>query len=154
MNIEEISTIVNTESLRESDMSPDALTLFRALKDLIPIFNENALLYSDLKRKFSRRYLNHPKLEISPSLTFEVHNNNNNLKDHLVQLAKQLKQYKAQSESSKEDSELTIQQLNNEIRDLREQVFNYENLIGILQCNKSSESEQYNFTISNAPSHT
>lgn len=145
MNIEEISQLINSDSFNTDDLSPDAVVLFKVVKELLPMFKENAELYSDMRSKFVKYYLSQPKLKIEQSFLFETSNESSHkkLKQQIIQLAKQLNQYKEQSYNTREQSKNTILQLNKEIDDLKQQVKSYENIIDNIQnSNNQLDSEQ------------
>ncbi|KAH0791316.1 hypothetical protein GPJ56_004784 [Histomonas meleagridis] len=166
MNVDDLSKL-SSDILNTSDLSPDAYALAKVIQELLPLFKENAELYSDMRKKLVNHYLNQPSLEIEKSFSFELTDkiaeetpkpDNSKLKDQLLKLAKQLSQFNQQSIETKAQTEKTIEQLDKEISDLKDQVKNYQMLIERLSrpnsemptparvSSKSSESSLFQST--------
>ena len=137
MNIDDLSSMISSDLLNSSELSPDAYALAEVIKELLPLFKENVELYSDMRKKLVSHYLKQPALKIEESFSFELSDkkieetkpNNQKLKGQLLKLAKQLYQLNQQTAETKAQTDKTVEQLNKEISDLKDQVQNYHMII-------------------------
>lgn len=122
--------IIDEEAASQSELSPDAYALSEVIKQLLPLLNGSCELYSDLRQRFVEQKLKQFHFSIHSEVIADVEPNSSQfnfgnmdkLKESLIKIAVQLKQFKVENANAKIQQDLAVKQLQNENQSLREEL--------------------------------
>lgn len=122
--------IIDEEAANQSELSPDAYALSEVIKQLLPLLNGSCELYSDLRQRFVEQKLKQFHFSIHSEVIADVEPNSSQfnfgnmdkLKESLIKIAVQLKQFKVENANAKIQQDLAVKQLQNENQSLREEL--------------------------------
>lgn len=122
--------IIDEEAASQSELSPDAYALSEVIKQLLPLLNGSCELYSDLRQRFVEQKLKQFHFSIHSEVIADVEpnssqfnfGNKDKLKESLIKIAVQLKQFKVENANAKIQQDLAVKQLQNENQSLREEL--------------------------------